>query len=87
MAWTGGWVIPEVSTCCGAYYRRRERLREAGLLTRIEMARKLKVPPMRIISWRRADRIIGHRSNYKTEFLYEPLSEDAIAKLKKQETK
>ena len=66
---------------------RRERLREAGLLTRIEMARKLKVPPMRIISWRRADRIIGHRSNYKTEFLYEPLSEDAIAKLKKQETK
>jgi len=66
---------------------RRERLREAGLLTRIEMARKLKVPPMTIINWRREDRIIGHRSNYKAEFLYEPLSGDAIAKLKKQETK
>jgi len=61
---------------------RRQRLREAGLLTRIEMARKLKVTPLRIIRWRRAGHITGYRSNWKTEFLYEPLSEKAIAKLK-----
>jgi len=57
-------------------------LREAGLLTRIELARKLKVAPLRIIRWRRAGRITGHRSNYKTEFLYETLGENVVAKLK-----
>jgi len=61
---------------------RRQRLREAGLLTRIELARKLKVTPLRIIRWRLAGRITGHRSNYKTEFLYEPLGENVVAKLK-----
>jgi hypothetical protein len=61
---------------------RRQRLREAGLLTRIELARKLKVTPLRIIRWRLGGRINGHRSNYKTEFLYQPLSENVVAKLK-----
>ncbi len=61
---------------------RRQRLREAGLLTRIELARKLKVAPLRVIRWRLAGRIVGHRSNYKAEFLYQPLSESVVAKLK-----
>jgi hypothetical protein len=61
---------------------RRQRLREAGLLTRIELARKLKVAPLRVIKWRLAGRIVGHRSNYKAEFLYQPLSENVVAKLK-----
>jgi len=64
---------------------RRQRLREAGLITRIEMARKLEVAPLRIIRWRQAGRIVGHRSNWKTEYLYEPLSEKTIAKLKSRE--
>jgi len=61
---------------------RRQRLREAGLLTRSEMARKLKVTSLRITRWRRAGRLTALQSNYKTEFLYTPLNEDAIAQLK-----
>jgi DNA invertase Pin-like site-specific DNA recombinase len=61
---------------------RRQRLREKGMLTFKEMLRKLRVTGLKIAQWRRERRIIGHRSNYRTEYLYlEPTSEQ-IAVLK-----
>jgi hypothetical protein len=59
---------------------RRERLREKGMLTMKEMARKLRVKSLKISQWRRAGRITGHRSNYRTEYLYvEPAGEQLTA--------
>ena len=49
---------------------RRERLRDKGMLTLKEMARRLRVKDLTVIRWRREGRIIGYRSNYRTEYLY-----------------
>jgi DNA invertase Pin-like site-specific DNA recombinase len=59
---------------------RRQRLREKGMLTLKEMARKLRVKSLKITQWRREGRITGHRSNYRTEYLYvEPAREQIPA--------
>jgi DNA invertase Pin-like site-specific DNA recombinase len=59
---------------------RRQRLREKGMLTRKEMARRVRVHDLKIIQWRREGRIIGYRSNYRTEYLYvEPTPEQIAA--------
>jgi recombinase/recombinase-like zinc beta ribbon protein len=61
---------------------RRQRLREKGMLTLKEMARRIRVTDRRIIQWRREGRIIGHRSNYRTEYLYIEPTPEQIAALK-----
>jgi hypothetical protein len=59
---------------------RRQRLRDKGMLTMKEMARKLRVKSLKISQWRREGRITGHRSNYRTEYLYvEPAGEEIAA--------
>jgi hypothetical protein len=60
---------------------RRQRLREAGLLTRIQMARHIHVSALKITPWRQKGWIVGHRSNYKTEYLYEAPTAEQIAEL------
>jgi hypothetical protein len=49
---------------------RRERLRDKGMLTLKELARRLKVKNLTVTRWRRQGRIVGCRSNYRTEYLY-----------------
>jgi hypothetical protein len=61
---------------------RRQRLREAGMLTLEEMSRHVKVTEMKLVQWRQAGRLIGHRSNYKREYLYPPPSPELIAELR-----
>jgi len=59
---------------------RRQRLREKGLLTLKEMARRIRVKETTDIQWRREGRIVGYRSNYRTEYLYvEPTPEQFAA--------
>jgi DNA invertase Pin-like site-specific DNA recombinase len=64
---------------------RRQRLRDKGMLTMKEMARKIQVKDLTIIRWRREGRIIGHRSNYRTEYLYVEPTAEQIAALKRRE--
>ena len=61
---------------------RRQRLRENGMLTLKEMARRIRVTDLRISQWRREGRIISQRSNYRTEYLYVEPSPQQIAALK-----
>jgi hypothetical protein len=49
---------------------RRQRLREQGLINLKEMARRIRVKVGRITQWRRDGRIVGYRSNFRTEYLY-----------------
>lgn len=49
---------------------RRQRLREQGLINLKEMARRIRVKVGRITQWRREGRIVGYRSNFRTEYLY-----------------
>jgi DNA invertase Pin-like site-specific DNA recombinase len=49
---------------------RRQRLREKGLLTLKELARRIRVKTITLTNWRREGRIVGYRSNYRTEYLY-----------------
>lgn len=66
---------------------RRQRLREKGMLTLKEMARRIRVTDLKIMKWRLEGRIISCRSNYRTEYLYrEPTSEQTAA-LKRGEKK
>ena len=59
---------------------RRQRLLDKGMLTLKEMARKIRVAKLKIVRWRRQGRIIGYRTNYKTEYLYvEPTPEQITA--------
>ena len=60
---------------------RRQRLRENGMLTRKEMARRVRVHDLKIIQWRREGRIVGYRSNYRTEYLYVEPTPEQIATL------
>ena len=52
------------------------------MLTMKEMARKIQVKDLTIIRWRREGRIIGYRSNYRTEYLYVEPTAEQIATLK-----
>ena len=52
------------------------------MLTRIEMARRFQVSVLKITPWRQKGWIIGHRSNYKTEYLYEAPTTEQIAEVK-----
>jgi DNA invertase Pin-like site-specific DNA recombinase len=61
---------------------RRQRLRDQGLLTRQELSRRLRVKDLTITQWRREGRIIGYRSNYRTEYLYVEPTPEQIAALK-----
>jgi len=61
---------------------RRERLRAKGMLTAKEMRRKVRVTGLKITRWRQEGRIIGHRSNYRTEYLYVEPTTAQIAALK-----
>ena len=69
------------SICQNAGLRsRRQRLRDQGLLTCKELSRRLRVRELTISKWRRAGRLIGYRSNYRTEYLYvEPTPEQTTA--------
>jgi hypothetical protein len=61
---------------------RRQRLREAGLLTLEEMSRQARVTQAKIVEWRQAGRLVGQRSNYRSEYLYPPATPALIAKLR-----
>lgn len=63
---------------------RRSRLREAGLLTTREIARALRVRPLSITYLRKEGIVKGHRSNYRTEYLYEPPTEEVIVQVRKR---
>ena len=47
---------------------RRERLRQAGMISLEEMSRRAKVTEMKIVRWRRAGQLAGFRSNYRNEY-------------------
>jgi DNA invertase Pin-like site-specific DNA recombinase len=64
---------------------RRERLREAGLLSLDEISRQARVNEMKIVRWRRASKLAGVRSNYRNEYLYPPPSPELIAQLRNRE--
>ncbi len=61
---------------------RHQRLREKGLVTTKELAHSLRVRELTITHWRRQGHIIGHRSNYRTEILYETPTAEQVAALK-----
>ena len=76
-------IIGRICTDSGLKSR-RQRLLEAGLLTRKQMARNLKVSVLKITPWRQKGWIAGHHSNYKTEYLYETPTAELIAELKRK---
>lgn len=59
---------------------RYDRLRESGMLTPQEMAKRLGVKDRTIKIWRREGLLRGHVYNDKNELLYEPPGPDAPAK-------
>lgn len=72
-----GWICKQ-----SGLRSRRQRLRDKGMLTMKEMTRKIQVTDLTIINWRREGRIIGYRSNYRTEYLYVEPTAEQIATLK-----
>jgi len=60
---------------------RRQRLREKGLLTLKELARKIRVKGIILSNWRREGTIVGYRSNRKNEYLYVEPAQQQIAML------
>jgi len=54
------------------------------MLTLKELARTIRVADIRIIRWRKEGRIIGHRSNYRTEYLYDAPTAEQVATLKRR---
>lgn len=61
---------------------RYKRLRERGLLTQRELARKLHVKPLTIRVWRRAGLLRAHAYSDRNDYLYEAPGTDAPAKYK-----
>jgi hypothetical protein len=61
---------------------RRERLRQAGMISLEEMSRRAKVNEMKVVRWRQTGQLMGYRSNYKNEYLYPPPSPNLIARLR-----
>jgi len=64
---------------------RRERLRQAGMISLEEISRRAKVNEVKIASWRRAGRLAGFRSNYRNEYLYPPPTPELVAALRKKQ--
>lgn len=60
---------------------RYARLREAGLLTAKEMARKLKVSTNTISAWKKHGLLRGYVCNDKNECLFEPAGKNPPAKI------
>ena len=46
------------------------------------MARRIGVKALRVIQWRQEARVIGYRSNYRTEYLYVEPTPEQITLLK-----
>ena len=59
---------------------RYRRLRKAGMLTLSEVARKLRVTPQTIKTWRSHGLLRGHLYNDKKQYLYQPLDGNAPVK-------
>ena len=59
---------------------RYDRLREASMLTKEEMAERLGVHPTTINIWRRHGLLLGHPYNGRNECLYEPPGLEAPVK-------
>jgi hypothetical protein len=59
---------------------RYDRLREAGMLTAEELARRLAVHPQTVIRWRRHGLLAAHPYNDKNECLYEPTEANRMTK-------
>lgn len=57
--------------------KRYDRLRDAGMLTREEVAEQLNIAISTLNNWRRAGFLRAYPVNDKNECLYEPLGEDA----------
>ena len=64
---------------------RRERLRQADMISLEQMSRQAKVTAMKITSWRRAGKVTGFRSNYRNEYLYPPPTPELVAALRKKQ--
>ena len=60
---------------------RRQRLRDKGMLTRKEMARKFGVTQLRVSEWRLNGKLVGYRTNYKKEHLYPAPAPEQITAL------
>jgi DNA invertase Pin-like site-specific DNA recombinase len=60
---------------------RRQRLRDKGMLTRKEMARKIGVTQLRVTEWRLKGKLVGYRTNYKKEHLYPAPTPEQITAL------
>ncbi len=61
---------------------RYQRLRDKGMLTAAEFARKLKVSTQTIAKWRRKGFISGSRYNERKEYLYEPRQKEVVEELR-----
>ncbi|MEA3302852.1 MAG: recombinase family protein [Pseudomonadota bacterium] len=51
---------------------RYERLREAGMLTKEEMAQRLNIQPSTVKRWRQQGKLKAHAYSERSEYLYEP---------------
>ena len=63
---------------------RYERLRERGMLTPDEIARRLDVSPSTIKYWRQAGLLRAHRFDERNDYLFEPPGADAPVKHRHQ---
>jgi DNA invertase Pin-like site-specific DNA recombinase len=59
---------------------RYDRLREAGMLTLSEIARKLEVAPCTVRNWRKHGLLRAHLYNDKNQYLYEPVDDSGPVK-------
>ena len=66
---------------------RHDRLREAGMLTRDEIARELKISLFTVKAWRAKGWLPAHAYNDHGGYLYEPPGEHCPAKYKSEEKK
>jgi DNA invertase Pin-like site-specific DNA recombinase/uncharacterized protein (DUF2384 family) len=68
---------------CASYRlkSRKRRLREAGLISRRELAESLGVQSATITRWHRAGRLVAQRCNDKNEYLFEIPTADAVMNL------
>lgn len=73
-----------VKNVCASYRlkSRKRRLREAGLVSRRELAERLGVQCATITRWQCAGRLVAQRCNDKNEYLFEVPVADAVANLR-----
>jgi DNA invertase Pin-like site-specific DNA recombinase len=63
-----------------------QRLRDRGLLTMDEIAKRLGVVPCMVKGWRNKGLLVAHRYNDKGQCLYEPPPDDLPAKFKRKQS-